>query len=54
MTYDFAAERLPDETLMVTAQQTLVLIEVASRRPTPIPDSLRSVIGAFEEGDLER
>jgi acyl-CoA thioester hydrolase len=54
MTYEFAAERLPDKTLMVTAQQTLVLIEVASRRPTPIPDALRSGIGAFEEGDLER
>jgi acyl-CoA thioester hydrolase len=54
MTYEFAAERLPDETLMVTAQQTLVLIEVESRRPTPIPGVLRSVISAFEEGDLER
>jgi acyl-CoA thioester hydrolase len=52
MTYDLAAERLPDQALMVTAQQTLVLIELGSRRPTPIPDELRGRIAAFEGGDL--
>ena len=54
MTYEFAAERLPDETLMVTARQTIVLVELESRRPTPIPDALRSTLGAFEGDDLER
>jgi acyl-CoA thioester hydrolase len=53
MTYELAAERLPDETLMVTAQQTLVLIEVESRRPTPIPEASRVPIHAFEGVDLE-
>jgi len=53
VTYECAAYRLPDDTLMVTAQQTLVLIEVASRRPTPVPDELRSTVREFERGDLE-
>jgi acyl-CoA thioester hydrolase len=53
MTYECAAYRLPDDALMVTAQQTLVLIDVETRRPTPVPDDLRATVGAFEGGDLE-
>ncbi len=33
VTYECAAYRLPDDTLMVTAQQTLVLVDRESRRP---------------------
>ena len=53
VTYECAAYRLPDDTLMVTAQQTLVLIEVEGRRPTPVPDELRAAIRAFEGRDLD-
>ena len=53
MTYDYVAYRLPDETLMVTAHQTLVLVDVELRRPTPVPDALRSAIRGFEGSDLE-
>lgn len=53
VTYDCAAYRLPDETLMVTAQQTLVLVEVARRQPTPIPEGLRAAVRALEGADLE-
>jgi acyl-CoA thioester hydrolase len=53
MTYECAAYRLPDETLMVTAAQTLVLVDVELRRPTPVPDELRLVIRVFEGSDLE-
>ncbi len=53
MTYECAAYRLPDDTLMVTAEQTLVLIERASRRPTAVPDELRASVRAFEGQDLE-
>jgi acyl-CoA thioester hydrolase len=53
VTYDYAAHRLPDEALLVTAQQTLVLIEIESRRPTPVPDDLRAFVRAFEGGDPE-
>jgi acyl-CoA thioester hydrolase len=53
MTYVYAAYRLPDDALMVTAHQTLVLIDLEGRRPTPVPDELRSAIRGFEGGDLE-
>jgi acyl-CoA thioester hydrolase len=53
MTYDYAAYRLPDDTLMVTAQQTLVLVDIESRRPTPVPDELRVAVRSFEGTDLE-
>ena len=53
LTYDLAAYRLPDETLMVTATQTLVLVDLATRRPTRIPEELREPIRAFEGEDLE-
>ena len=54
VTYECAAFRLPDDTLMVTAQQTLVLIDLAGRHPTPVPDDFRAAVGAFEGVDLEQ
>ncbi len=53
MTYECAAYRLPDDALMVTAQQTLVLIDLEERRPAPVPDELRAAIRTLEGGDLE-
>ena len=50
--YDLCAVRLPDDTLMVTATQTLVLVDLATRRPTPIPEAAREPIRAFEGADL--
>jgi acyl-CoA thioesterase FadM len=38
---------------MVTAEQTLVLVDVAERRPRRVPDDFRAPIRAFEGGDLE-
>ena len=52
VTYEYAAYRLPDDTLMVTAEQTLVLIDLGSRRPTPVPDDLRAAVRALERSDL--
>jgi acyl-CoA thioester hydrolase len=54
VTYECAAYRLPDDALMVTAQQTLVLVDVEGRRPSPVPDDFRAAIKAFEGVDLER
>jgi len=51
--YECAAYRLPDESLMVTATQTLVLVDVVERRPLPVPDELRRLARAFEGEDLE-
>ena len=53
VTYECAAYRLPDDVLMVTATQTLVLVDLESRRPTRVPDDLRRAVRAFEGADLE-
>jgi acyl-CoA thioester hydrolase len=53
MTYECAAYRQPDDTLMVTATQTVVLVDSVSRRPVPIPDELRELVRAFEGDGLE-
>jgi acyl-CoA thioester hydrolase len=53
ITYECAAYRLPEETLMVRATQTVVLIDLDNRRPTPVPEELRSTIRAFEQADLD-
>jgi len=45
MTFDFAAFNVPEGTLLVTAHQTLVFIERATRRPIPIPDDYREPFG---------
>ena len=45
ITFEFAARRLPDGTLAVTAHQTLVYIDVKMRRPMPIPDRYREQLG---------
>jgi acyl-CoA thioester hydrolase len=48
VTYDHAAYRVDDDVLMATAKQTLVLIDLADRRPIPVPDSFREQVAAFE------
>ena len=48
VTYDHAAYLAEDDVLMATAKQTLVLIDVADRRPLPVPDSFRDQVAAFE------
>ena len=53
VTYECVAYRLPEDTLMVTATQTLVLVALDSRRPTAVPGELRHAIKAFEGDDLE-
>lgn len=53
VTYECAACRLPDETLMVTATQTLVLVDRELRRPVEVPEAFRAPIREFEGGDLE-
>jgi acyl-CoA thioester hydrolase len=54
MTYECAAYRLPDEVLMVTAELTVVLVDLAERRPIPIPSEVREAVSAFEGDDLEQ
>ena len=53
LTYECAAYRVDDDVLMVTAQQTLVLVDLGERRPCAVPDWYREKIGGFEGEDLE-
>lgn len=52
-TYECHAYRIADDVLMVTAQQTVVLIDPVARRPVPVPDDLRRRIQSFEGAALE-
>jgi acyl-CoA thioester hydrolase len=52
-TYECAAYRLDDDELMVTATQTLVLVDLEERRSSEIPEEFRTLIHAFEGDDLE-
>jgi acyl-CoA thioester hydrolase len=52
-TYEWAAYRVEDDVLMVTATQTLVFIDLDKRRALPIPEWYRNTIRGFEAGDCE-
>ena len=45
LTYEFAAHKLPDGMLMVTAHQTLVYVDLAARAAVPIPDEYKELLG---------
>ena len=45
ITYEFAAHKLPEGTLMVTAHQTLVYVDLAARAALPIPDDYKERLG---------
>jgi acyl-CoA thioester hydrolase len=46
MTFEFAAYKVPEGTLLVTAHQTLVFIDPQARRPIEIPADYRAPFGA--------
>ena len=52
-TYELAAYRARDDVLMVTATQTLVLVDLEERKAVPIPDDYREAIRRFEGADLD-
>jgi acyl-CoA thioester hydrolase len=52
-TYEMAAYRVEDDVLMVTANQTLVLVDIEERKACAIPDLVRERIQAFEGDDVE-
>jgi acyl-CoA thioester hydrolase len=51
--YECAAYRHDDDLLMVTAQQTLVLVDMEERKAEPIPDRWKQLVIAFEGDDVE-
>lgn len=52
VTSECAAYRIVDDLLMCRAEQTLVLVDIAARRPTPIPQTYRQSVVHFEGEDL--
>jgi len=54
VTFAFAAYREPDDALMVTAHQTMVYVDLAHRKPHPIPDEFRARVVEFEGADVEQ
>jgi acyl-CoA thioester hydrolase len=52
-TFECAAYLLEGDTLMVTASQTLVLVDLTERRASEIPADYRERMRAFEGEDLE-
>ena len=53
VTYEFAAYRVDDDVLMVTANQTLVLVDLDERKACEIPAWYRKRIGEFEGAALD-
>jgi acyl-CoA thioester hydrolase len=53
VTYDCAAYRVDDDTLMVTAKQTLVLVDLEERRAREISEPFKQVVTNLEGTDLE-
>jgi acyl-CoA thioester hydrolase len=53
MTNEYATYRVDDDVLMCTAEQTMVLVELEARCPTPITEAYKKVIADFEGADLE-
>jgi acyl-CoA thioester hydrolase len=53
VTYEMAAYLVETDELMVTANQALVLVDLAERKACPIPEEFRERMRAFEGDDLE-
>jgi acyl-CoA thioester hydrolase len=52
--YELCVYRVDDDVLMCTAEQTMVLVAVPERRPTPISDAYRRAVADFEGTDVEQ
>ena len=53
VTFEFAAFRLPEDVLMVTAHQTLVYVDLPHRGACPVPEAFRATVTAFEGDDAD-
>jgi acyl-CoA thioester hydrolase len=53
VTFEFAAYRLQEEMLMVTAHQTLVYVDLDERKALDVPDDYRTSVIDFEGDDVE-
>src|SRR5262245_11771501 len=53
VTFEFAAHRLPDNPLMVTAHQTVVYVDLVERKAVLVPNDYRAAIREFEGDDVD-
>ena len=53
VTFEFAAYKIPDDVLLVTAHQTLVYVDLQGRRALPVPGDYRDRVLAFEGDDAQ-
>jgi acyl-CoA thioester hydrolase len=53
VTFENAAYPVDDDVLLVTAAQTLVLVDLEERKACPIPESYIDQVRAFEGADLQ-
>jgi len=53
VTFEFAAHKIPDDMLLVTAHQTLVYIDLEGRRAIPVPGDYRERVLGFEGDDAK-
>jgi acyl-CoA thioester hydrolase len=53
VTYECAAYRVEDDVVMVTAQQTLVLVDLEERKACAIPESFKERIREFEGDSVD-
>jgi acyl-CoA thioester hydrolase len=54
VTFEFAAYKMPEDMLLVTAHQTLVYIDLEERKAVPVPDDYRAKVVELEGDDAER
>ena len=53
ITFEFAAYRIPDNVLLVTAHQTLVYVDLEERKALRVPDDYRAKVAGLENADVE-
>ena len=53
ITFQFAAYKMPEDTLLVTAHQTLVYVDLEERTALPVPDDYRAKVVELESDDVE-
>jgi acyl-CoA thioester hydrolase len=53
ITFQFAAYKMPDDLLLVTAHQTLVYVDLEERKALLVPDDYRARVVELEGDDVE-
>ena len=53
ITFQFAAYKMPEDMLLVTAHQTLVYVDLVERKALLVPDDYRAKVVELEGDDVE-